>query len=352
MRGTKRLAQPTELHDFHVDHFCCIEANDVIGIFRGPDHFVRRDGHIHSSRQGSHACKIITIQRLFDPGGGTDMIGRVVADKLTQQLGWNVVVENKPGAGGSIGVTAAVKSPADGYTLVLGQTSNLAINPTLYHDLPYDPLKDLEPVALVAESPIVLVVGADSKYKSLADVVTASKEIPESVSLGFSGNGTVSHLAGAFMQSAGKVKFMMVPYKGAAFAMTDLMGSRIDMYMSSVPTLLGSIRDKKLRALGVTSSKRVGVLPDVPALGENNDFDGYEAVTWFGLLAPSGTPEPVIAKINEAVNKVLKDKSAVQKLESEGSIVLGGTPAEFKQRLESDTALWAGIIKDAGIKLN
>ena len=288
----------------------------------------------------------------FPPGGGTDMFGRVVAEKLTDKFGWNVVVENRPGAGGNIGVDAAVKSTPDGYTIVLGQTSNLAINPTLYPNLPYDPLKDLTPIVLVAASPIVLAIGADSKYKNLAEVVAASKEKPESVSLGFSGNGTVSHLAGAFMQSTAGIKFMMVPYKGAAFAMTDLMGSRIDMYMSSVPTLLGYIRDKKLRALGVTSSKRVGVLPDVPTLGEVKGFHGYEAITWFGLLAPSGTPQSVIAKVNAAVNEVLREKSVVKKLEAEGSIVLGGTSEQFKKRLASDTALWAGIIRDAGVKLN
>ena len=288
----------------------------------------------------------------FPPGGGTDMFGRVVADKLTQEFGWNIIVENRPGAGGNIGVDAAAKSAPDGYTLVLGQTSNLAINPSLYPTLPYDPLKDLQPVVLVAESPIVLAVGIDSPHKSLADLVTAAKAKPESVSLGFSGNGTVSHLAGAFMQSAGDLEFMMVPYKGASFAMTDLVGGRIDMYMSSVPTLLGYIEDKKLRGLGVTSSKRIGVLPDTPALAEDSNFEGYEAVTWFGLLAPAGTPADVVAKINAAVNKVLEDKSVVEKLESEGSIVLGGSPEEFKQRLESDTELWAGVIRDAGVTLN
>ncbi|MDS1139433.1 tripartite tricarboxylate transporter substrate binding protein [Pusillimonas sp. SM2304] len=296
--------------------------------------------------------RVIKLIVPFPPGGGTDMFGRVVAEKLTNEFGWNIVVENRPGAGGNIGVDAAVKSAPNGYTIVLGQTSNLAINPTLYPNLPYDPLKDLTPIVLVAASPIVLAVGADSQYKSLADVVAASREKPESVSLGFSGNGTVSHLAGAFMQSTGDIKFMMVPYKGASFAITDLMGNRIDMYMSSVPTLLGSIQDKKLRALGVTSSKRVGVLPDVPTLGETKDFQGYEAITWFGLLAPSGTPQPIIAKINDAVNKVLDDESVVKKLEAEGSIVLGGTSEQFKQRLASDTELWAKIIRDAGVKLN
>ena len=308
--------------------------------------------HMSASAADAYPQRPIKLIVPFPPGGGTDMFGRVVAEKLTEEFGWNVVVENKPGAGGSIGVDAAVKSVPDGYTIVLGQTSNLAVNPTLYPNLSYDPLKDLQPIVLVAESPIVLAVGANSKYKSLADIVSASRETPESVSLGFSGNGTVSHLAGAFMQSAGDIKFMMVPYKGASFAMTDLIGNRIDVYMSSVPTLLGYIEDKKLRALGVTSSKRVGVLPDVPTLGESKDFDGYEAVTWFGLLAPSGTPQPIVDKINTAVNKVLQNKSVIEKLEAEGSIVLGGSPGEFRQRLESDTALWAKVIRDAGVKLN
>lgn len=288
----------------------------------------------------------------FPPGGGTDMFGRIVAQQLTESQGWNIVVENRPGAGGNIGVDAATKAAPDGYTIVLGQTSNLAINPTLFKNLPYEPKKDLAPIVLVAASPITVAVGADSRFKSLQEITAAAREKPDSVSLGFSGNGTVAHLTGAFMQSTDNIKFIMVPYKGAANAMTDLMGNRIDIYMSSVPTLLGYIRDKKLRAVGVTSAKRIGVLPDVPTVSETPGFENFEAVSWFGLLAPAGTPAPIINKINVAVNDILKKPKVIEKLHAEGSEILGGTPEQFKQRLDHDTQLWAKVVGQANVKIN
>ncbi len=206
--------------------------------------------------QPAYPSKPIRLIVPFPPGGGTDMIARTVAQKLADQNQWNVVVDNRPGAGGNLGVDAAAKSAPDGYTLVMGQTSNLAINPSLYAKLPYDPLKDLVPVALVSSSPIVMAAPAKSPYKTFADVVAAAKAKPDGITLGFSGNGTVAHLAGELAENAAGIQLRHVPYKGAAQAMTDLVGGQIDLYMSSVPTLLGQVRNGKLRAIVLTSTKR------------------------------------------------------------------------------------------------
>jgi len=302
--------------------------------------------------EDTYPARPIKIIVPFPPGGGTDMFGRVVAQELSEQLGWNVVIENRPGAGGNIGVQAAVHAKPDGYTLVLGQTSNLAVNPTLYGNLPYTPEKDLEPIVLVADSPVLFAVGATSSYQTLADIISKARAKPGEVSMAYSGNGTVSHLTAAFLANKAGVKFMQVPYKGAANAMTDLMANRIDVYASSVPTLLGYIRDKKLRPVGVTSEERLKVLPDTTTLGETPDLKDFVAITWFGLLAPAGTPSAVVQKINESVNTVLKSKALKDKFESEGSRVLGGTPAQFKEKLNKDTALWANVINKANIKVN
>ena len=282
----------------------------------------------------------------FTPAGGTDNLARFVAQKMGENNKWTVVVENKPGAGGNIGVDAAAKSKPDGYTLVMGQTSNLAINPTLYKKLPYDPVKDLAPVALVGEAPVAIVVRSESKFKTLADLVAAAKAKPGSVTMATPGNGTVAHLSGVRLMNITGAKFEHIPYKGAAAAMPDLLGGSVDFYMSSVPTVQGQVASGRLRALAVTTLKRSPVLPDVPTVAET--YKGFEAVTWFGILAPAATPPAVIAKLNAEVNKALKDPGVKKAIEAEGGEVLGGTPEQFAARIRSDIASWATIVKASG----
>ncbi len=231
----------------------------------------------------------------FPPAGGTDIMSRVVAQKLTDMNKWTVVVDNRPGAGGNIGVDAAAKSPADGYTLVMGQTSNLAINATLYKDLPYDPMKDLVPVALVGEGPIAIAVRADSPLKSLADLVAAARAKPGAVTMASPGSGTVAHLSGVRLMQAANVKFEHIPYKGASAAIPDLLGGNVDFYMSSVPSIQSQAAAGRVRVLAVTSRRRSPIFPDVPTVGET--YQGFEAVTWFGILAPRGTPAPIVARL-------------------------------------------------------
>ena len=287
----------------------------------------------------------------FPAGGGTDLFARTIAQKISDTNKWTVVIDNKPGAGGNLGVDAVAKAAADGYTLVLGQTSNLAINPTLYSKLPYDPVKDLAPVALVASAPLLIVVAADSPYKSLADIVAASKAKPGSVTFGSPGHGTASHLAGDMLQKAAGLKFQHLPYKGAAQALTDVMSGQVNIYVGSVPTLMGHVKNGKLRAIAVTSPKRTKEMAQTPTVAESG-FKGFEAVTWFGFLAPAGTPPAVIKTLNTEINKALLNKDVAAKLESEGGDVLGGTPEQFSVLLKQDITRWGQVVRDSGAKVD
>ncbi|MDR6857300.1 tripartite tricarboxylate transporter substrate binding protein [Variovorax guangxiensis] len=287
----------------------------------------------------------------FPAGGGTDIIAREVANKVATQQGWTLVVDNKPGSGGNLGVDAAAKAAPDGYTIVLGQTSNLAINPTLYAKLPYSPLKDLAPIGLVASSPLVLVVAADSPYKTLADVIAAGKAKPDAINYASSGSGTVAHLAVEQFQKVAGVRFTHVPYKGAAQGVTDLIGGQIQLYMSSVPTLIGHIRNGKMRAIAVTSDKRVNDLPNVPTVAESG-YKGFEAVTWFGIAGPAAMPKDAVAKLNVAFNKALQDADVKKKLEGQGADVLGGTPEQFGKLIQDDIVRWGKVVKDSGAKVD
>jgi tripartite-type tricarboxylate transporter receptor subunit TctC len=287
----------------------------------------------------------------FPPGGGTDIIARTVAARLSEANKWVIVIENKPGAGGNLGLDQAAKSPADGYTMVIGQTSNLAINPTLYSKLPYDSIKDFSPVALLASSPIVLVAPEKTPYKSLGEAMGAAKAKPGTVTYGSPGNGTVAHLTAELLQRTADVKLTHVPYKGASQALTDLMGGQIDLYLSSVPSALGQIKGGKLRPLAVTGAKRSAQLPQVPTIAESG-YKGFDVTTWYGLLYPAGTPEPIVKRMNEEVNRVLNAGDVREKLATEGGDALGGTPEQFAALLKADLARWGQIVKQSGAKVD
>jgi len=297
----------------------------------------------------AYPAKPIRLIVPFPPGGGTDITARTIANKLSESVKWTFVVENKPGAGGNLGVEQAVKSPADGYTLVIGQTSNLAINPTLYAKLPYDPLKDLSPVALIVSAPVVLVVAASSRYASLGDLLAAAKTDPGGVTFASPGNGTVSHLTGELLQRAAGVKLTHVPYKGASQALTDTLGGQVQSFMSSVPSALSQIRAGRLRAIAVTSAKRAQELPDVPTIAESG-YRGFEASTWYGLLAPAGTPMTVVARLNVEVNRLLNTAEMRDRLAAEGGEVLGGSPEQFASFLKAEHAMWGRVVRESGAR--
>ena len=295
--------------------------------------------------------KPIRIVVPFPPGGGTDTIARETSQRVAAATGWTFVIDNKPGAGGNLGVDAVAKAPADGYTLVIGQTSNLAINPTLYTKMSYDSQKDLAPVVLLANAPLVMVTGVGTPYKTLADAVNAAKAKPGQLNFASPGNGTVAHLTSEMFQKAAGFKTQHIPYKGAAQALTDVISGGVELYMSSVPTLIGQIRNNKLRALAVTSAKRVDDLPNVPTINESG-YKGFDAVTWFGLLAPAGTPKDVIARLNAEFNKALQNPELRKKLGDEGADAVGGTPEQFGALIKDEIPRWGKVVKESGASID
>jgi tripartite-type tricarboxylate transporter receptor subunit TctC len=286
----------------------------------------------------------------FPPAGGTDILSRVVAQKLGENTKWTVVIDNRPGAGGNIGVDATAKAPPDGYTLVMGQTSNLAINPALFKDLPYDPVKDLAPIVLVGSGPIAIAVRAESPYKTLADLIAAAKAKPGAISMASPGNGTVAHLSGVRLMQAANVKFEHIPYKGASAALPDLLGGNVDFYMSSVPSVQSQVTAGKLRLLATTGAKRSPIFPSAPTVSET--YRGFEASTWFGVLAPAATPKPVIARLNAEINKVLQDPEVRKAIEKEGGEALGGSAEAFAAYIKAEIAAWAPVVRESGAKVD
>jgi len=295
--------------------------------------------------------KPIRIVVPFPPGGGTDIIARETSQRVAAATGWTFVIDNKPGAGGNLGVDSVAKAPPDGYTIVLGQTSNLAINPTLYAKMPYDSQKDLAPIVLLANAPLVMVTGMNTPHKTLADAVGAAKAKPGALNFASPGNGTVAHLTSELFQKAAGVKTQHVPYKGAAQALTDVISGTVDLYMSSVPTLLGQIKQGKLRPLAVTSAKRVDDLPNVPTINESG-YKGFDAVTWFGLLAPAGTPKEVVARLNAEFNKALANPELRKKLGDEGADPAGGTAEQFAALIKDEIPRWGKVVKESGARVD
>lgn len=287
----------------------------------------------------------------FPPGGGTDTTSRLIAEKLTSLNGWTVVVDNRAGAAGNIGLDAVAKSPADGYTIGMGQASNLAINPSLYAKMPYDPLKDLVAIVEIAAQPVVLVVRQDSPLHTLADFVQAAKARPGAYSIAQAGSGTVGHLAGELLTRRAGIQALQVPYKGAGPAMTDLLGGQVGLYFGNSVSVMSQVSAGKVRALCVTSAQRLPALSAVSTVAEQG-YPGFEASTWLGLVGPAGMPADVVTRINAEVVKLLARKDVQDKLAFEGSMVATGTPAQFAEFIRAEHAKWGALIREAQIKLD
>jgi tripartite-type tricarboxylate transporter receptor subunit TctC len=287
----------------------------------------------------------------YPPAGATDVLARLVADKVTASTGWTFVVDNKPGAGGNIGMDAVAKAKADGLTLGVGQTSNLAINPTLYGKMPYDALKDFTPIAFIAQQPVLVVVRADSPFKTLADLVKAGQAKEAALTMASAANGTVGHLAGELFGRRAKFKFTHVPYKGAAPALSDLVGGQTDFMLPTPQAALPLIKGGKLRALAVTSSKRLPVLPDVPTVAESG-YAGFEAVDWKVLVGPAKLPTDIAKRLHDEVDKALGKPDTIAKLLAEGSAPMSGSPEQLAAFLKSELTRWGGVVRDAAVKLD
>ncbi len=292
----------------------------------------------------------VTIVVPYAPGGFADTRVRVIARKLEQKLGQPVVVENKAGAGGVVGTTFVARAKPDGYTLGTGNLAPLSVNPSLMHDIPYDAQKDLAPVILIENSPLVLSVGPMVKVDSVQQLIALAKKEPGKLTFGSSGVGGAHHLSGEMFREAAHIDIIHVPYKGGSLAATDLMGGHITMRFEMGYSALPAIQGKKIHPLAVTSSKRLAVLPDVPTMAEAG-LPGFESYNWQGIIAPAGTPAPIIERLNRDLNEILRDPEIVKAINDTGSQAGGGTPEEFGAFIRSETAKWAKVIKEGNITM-
>ena len=298
----------------------------------------------------SYPVKPIRLVLPYPPGGGTDVIARPLAQKLTEQLGQQVIVDNRGGAGGNIGMEFVAKSPADGYTLLFALTAQYAVNPSLYPKLPYDPVRDYAPISLLANAPYLLVVHPALPAKSVAELVALVKARPGQLSYSSSGNGSGAHLAGEMLRSLAHVEIVHVPYKGAGPAMPDLIAGQVQLSFITYTAAGPHIKTGRLRALGVTTAKRSPTLPDLPAIGET--VAGYDSAVWYGFAAPAGTPPEIVSKLNTEVLRVLAAPDFRSRITLEAVSPIGSTPEEFGSFMKSEIVRWAKVVKDSGAKVD
>jgi tripartite-type tricarboxylate transporter receptor subunit TctC len=302
-----------------------------------------------TSRAADFASQITKIVVPFAPGGGTDIISRTLAQEMTKQLGGTVVVENRPGAGTIIGTEYVAKAEPDGHTLVMATFAH-AVNPSLRVKMPYDTDKDLTPVSLIARSFNIVVVNPNSGINSIADLIERAKEKPDTLNYGTFGPGTSAHLAGELFNSLAHVKLTAVHYKGAAPAITDLMGGTIQVMFTTVASASSLIKAGKLKALAVTSATRTAAFPDVPTVAEAG-VPGYAAESWYGLFAPAKTPKDVIGILNTAADKSLHTAAFNTLVQNEGLIMVGGAPDTLGKYVTGEETRWRKVVKDARIKI-
>jgi tripartite-type tricarboxylate transporter receptor subunit TctC len=283
----------------------------------------------------------------FAPGGPTDIVGRAVSQRLTESFGQTVVVDNRAGAGGVVGADLVAKSPPDGYTLLLCSTGAMAINPSLMPNMPYDAVRDFAPLSLVVTIPYLLLVSAGSPLQSVKDLIAAAKAKPGQINYGSAGIGSTSHLAGELFKSMAKIDIVHVPYKGSAPAATDLIGGQLQTMFDAVAVALPLVRGGKLRALGISTTKRSALVPDVPTIAESG-VPGYEVATWHGICAPAGTPPAVVSTLNRGIVAAVNQPDTRQRLVGIGADVVGSTPEAFGQFIRSELAKWSRIIKQSG----
>lgn len=284
-------------------------------------------------------------------GGTPDQTSRKLANYLQDKLKQSVIVENRPGAAGTIAMQAVATAKPDGYTLGFGNIVTMAINRGLIAKLPYDPDKDLVPVAVLSQVPNVLVVRQGLPINSVRDLIIQAKSNPGRLAMGSGGNGTTSHLSGEILKEKAGISFNHIPYRGAPQAQTDLIGGQVDFMFDNLPSMLGAIQSNKVRALAVTSKRRSALLPDVPTM-EEAGLAGFEVVAWGGIVVPAGTPRPVVARLNREINNWLQAPATKAEFAQVGQVVLGGTPEFFKTHIDSETKKWGDLIRRAGVKLD
>jgi tripartite-type tricarboxylate transporter receptor subunit TctC len=299
----------------------------------------------------NYPTKVVRWIAPFPPGGGTDVISRAIAQKLTEAWGQQVIVENRPGSGGTIGLAAVAKSPPDGYTIALGQLANMGIAPGLYAKLPYDPVKDLQPVTVALSSPLILVAHPSLPAKNVKELLALARAKPDAITFGSPGNGTTGHLAAEMIKSTTGVRMTHVPYKGASPAITGLMGGEIAMYVSTIPAASPMLKSGRIKALGVTSAKRIAALPELPTIAESG-LAGYEVTNWWGVVLPAGPPRDILARVHQDVMRVLKLPDVQGRFAGEGGDVVANTPEEFAAFIREEIPKWTKAIKASGARVD
>ena len=285
----------------------------------------------------------------FPPGGSTDIIARVLSGGIERRLGRPLVIENRSGAGGNIGMDVVAKALPDGYTLGIGAAGALAVNPSLYPAMPYDPVRDLTAIGMIAEIPFVLVASPSQAARTLPEVLAAVRTRPEGLTLAHGGNGTAMHLSAELLKQMAAPRIVNVPFRGTGPSVTAVLSGSTDLGMLDLPSSLALIREGKVRALGVTSGHRLPALPDVPTFGEAG-VPGYESVGWFGLVGPARMPEAIVARLNATFNEALHEPQVMERLRTLGVEPRTGSPAEFADFIRSETAKWAEVVRVSGAK--
>jgi tripartite-type tricarboxylate transporter receptor subunit TctC len=289
----------------------------------------------------------ITLIVPYAPGGGNDVLARGVAEPMSKELGQPIVIENHGGAGGSIGTRQVAKAAPDGYTLGLGGTGTLAIDPTLYPNTGYDPRKDFAPVGLIATSPLIVLVNPSLPAHNVQELIALAKAQPGKLNYASAGRGSGIHLGTVLFAATAGIELTHIPYKGSGPALTDLLGGHVSIYFSSLPPAIGLVKDGKLRALGVTGLKRSATFPDVPTVAEQG-MPGFEAVLHYGIVAPAGTPRPIVDRLNAALRKALESADVHKRIATEGAEPLPTTPDEYAADIDREETKWSALVKKAG----
>jgi tripartite-type tricarboxylate transporter receptor subunit TctC len=297
----------------------------------------------------SYPSKPIRLIIPFPPGGSTDILGRSVAQKLSEAWGQQIIVDNRGGAGGTIGADLAAKAPADGYTLLMGHIGTLAVNVTLYPKLTYDPVKDFTPVSMVALVPNVLVVHPSLPVKTVTELIAYAKANPGRLNYSSGGNGSAAHLAVEYFKLQTQTDIVHVPYKGTGPSVTDLIAGQVSLTMTGAPAVMPHVQSGRIRALGVSSPQRVPALPQIPTVAESG-VPGFDATQWYGVVAPAGTPKDIVAKLNAEIRKIMQSKEMLDRLATEGAIAAPGTPEQFGAYIKSEITRWGGVVRAAGMK--
>ncbi len=300
--------------------------------------------------QDSYPNKPVTVIVPQAAGGANDVIARVIAQKLTEQLGKNFIVDNRVGAGGNVGTVAAARAKADGYTLMITADSSMVINPALYKSTGFDPVKDFEPIGTLATAGYVLVANPLFPANNTAELIALAKQQPGKINIGSAGNGTLNHLIGEMLGKAADIEMVHVPYKGSAAAVADLVSGQIQVSVQSVPSSIAFIRSGKVKVLGVVNPKRLPAIPDAPTIGET--IKGFGATPWYGMFAPAGTPKAILAQLNAEIAKALESRDVQERLAAVGCEPFKSTPEQFATLIREDLPRWARIVKASGATID